>query len=135
MLDITSLIPQKPPFVMVDKLLSCDENATITSFHVLADNVMVSGGEFTESGLMENMAQTAAARAGYMAKSAGESVKDGYIASVKNLEVFQLPKVGDELFTEVKITEQVFDMTIISGIVTCNNIVQAKCEMSIFEGK
>jgi len=135
MFNITSLIPQKPPFVMVDRLLSCDENATITSFRVLADNVMVTDSEFTEGGLMENMAQTAAARAGYMAQSANGSVKDGYIASVKNFEIFQLPKVGDELMTEIKITDQVFGMTVISGTVTCNNVLQAKCEMSIFEGK
>jgi predicted hotdog family 3-hydroxylacyl-ACP dehydratase len=135
MLDIKSLIPQKPPFVMIDKLLSCDENATITSFRVLADNVMVTDGEFTEGGLMENMAQTAAARAGYMAQRTGESVKDGYIAFIKNLEILRLPKVGDELLTEVKITDQVFGMTVISGTVTCNNVIQAKCEMSIFEGK
>jgi len=120
---------------MIDKLLSCNEHTTITGFRVLADNVMVTDGEFTEGGLMENMAQTAAARAGYMAQSAGETLKDGYIAAVKNFEVFQLPKTGDELLTEVKITDQVLDMTIISGTVICNNMVQAKCEMSIFEGK
>lgn len=119
---------------MVGELLLCDETTTRTSFTIDADNVMVSDGEFTEGGLMENIAQTAAVRAGYMAE-AGNEVKDGYIASVKNFEVFQLPKIGDELLTEVTITDNVFDMTIISGTVTCNGMVLAKCEMSIFEGK
>jgi predicted hotdog family 3-hydroxylacyl-ACP dehydratase len=131
---ITDLIPQKAPFIMVSGLLHCDETTTRTSFVINSDNVMVSDGEFTEGGLMENIAQTAAVRAGYMAE-VGEDVKDGYIASVKSFEVFQLPKVGDELITEVTITDHVFDMTVISGTVTCYDMVLAKCEMSIFEGK
>lgn len=119
---------------MVGELLHCDETITRTSFTIEANNVMVSDGEFTEGGLMENIAQTAAVRAGYMVET-GNEAKGGYIASVKNFEVFQLPKVGDELITEVTIIDHVFDMTIISGAVTCNGMVLAKCEMSIFEGK
>ncbi|MGN6178903.1 MAG: 3-hydroxyacyl-ACP dehydratase [Mucilaginibacter sp.] len=132
--NIAALIPQKAPFVMVGQLLHCDETTTCTSFIIDADNVMVSDGEFTEGGLMENIAQTAAVRAGYMAE-AGDEVKGGYIASLKNFEVLRLPKVGDELITEVAVADHVFDMTVISGKVTCNGMVLAKCEMSIFEGK
>jgi predicted hotdog family 3-hydroxylacyl-ACP dehydratase len=135
MSDITTLIPQKPPFVMIGELLYSDEFTSRTSFTIKADNVMLSDGEFTEGGLMENIAQTIAARAGYMAQNAGESIKEGYIASVKNFEVFHLPKTGDELLTGVKITDQVAGMAMISGIVSCNNVIQAKCEMSIFEAK
>lgn len=132
--NIAALIPQKAPFVMVGELLHCDEATTRTSFTIGANNVMVTDSEFTEGGLMENIAQTAAVRAGYMAE-AGNGAKDGYIASVKNFEVFQLPKIGDELITEVKIADQVFDVTVISGMITCKGMVLAKCEMSIFEGK
>jgi len=119
---------------MVGELLQCDQAITRTSFIIHANNVMVVEGEFTEGGLMENIAQTAAARSGFMAQD-GAGIKDGYIASVKNFEVFQLPKVGDELITEVTIIDQVFGTTIISGAITCNDMVLAKGEMSIFEGK
>ena len=119
---------------MVGKLLQCDETITRTSFLIKEDNVMVADGEFTEGGLMENIAQTAAARSGYMAQE-GSEVKDGYIASVKNFEVFQLPKVDDELITEVTISDRIFDTTVIAGNVTCNGVLLAKCEMSIFESK
>lgn len=132
--NIAALIPQKAPFVMVGELLHCNENITRTSFLIKAENVMVSDGEFTEGGLIENIAQTAAARSGYMAQN-GEPVKDGYIASVKNFEVQKLAKVGDELITEVTVVDQVFDTTIISGTITRNGIVVAKGEMSIFESK
>lgn len=132
--DILSLVPQKPPFVMVDKLLECDENQATTSFVVRADNVMVSAGEFTEGGMMENIAQSAAAGAGYITRDSGGHA-GGYIVSVKNFEVFALPKVNDELITTVDKVGRMLGMLIIAGIVTCNNVVLAKCEMSIFEGK
>lgn len=133
--DILSLIPQKPPFVMVDRLLSCDENSTQTAFRVNEGNVLVFNGEFSEVGLMENIAQTAAARAGYMAMIENKPVAVGYISAVKNLEIFELPKINDELVTEVKIENQVFDITIISGTVRRNDTIMAQCEMNIFISK
>ena len=133
--DILLLIPQRPPFVMVDKLLSSDENSTQTAFRVNEENVLVVEGKFSEAGLMENIAQTAAARAGYIAMMENKPVAVGYIGAVKNLEIFDLPKINDELVTEVKIENQVFDVTVISGTVRRNDIVMAQCEMNIFNSK
>jgi predicted hotdog family 3-hydroxylacyl-ACP dehydratase len=130
--SILSLIPQKPPFVMVGELLFSDDNITKTSFTVTTDNVFVINGEFSEAGLMENMAQTAAAGSGNMARIENRPVATGYIGQVKNLEVFDLPKIGDELLTEVKMEVQVFDAGIVSGKVWCNDIIVAQCEMKIF---
>src|SRR4051812_28146688 len=100
--DILLLIPQQPPFVMVDELLFSDDNITRTKFEVKADNVFTINGEFSEAGLMENMAQTAAAGSGNMARIENRPVVSGYIGQVKNLEIFELPKTGDELLTETK---------------------------------
>jgi len=134
-INILSLIPQRPPFVLVDELLHCDESCTRTAFHIREENVLVANGEFTEGGLMENIAQTAAARAGYLAMRENKPVLPGYIGAVKNFEVFGLPKVNNDLVTEISIENQVFDVTVISGIVMCNDIIVARCEMNIFIGK
>jgi len=133
--DILSLIPHRPPFVLVDRLLRCDEHCTQTTFQVTDENILIVNGEFTEAGLMENIAQTAAAGAGYVAMMENKPIAGGYIAAVKNFVVFDLPKINDELVTEVKIEEQLFDMTVISGTVTCNAKIIAQCEMNIFVKK
>ena len=130
--NIQSFIPQKPPFVMVDKLISVSESNTITGFSIKADNIFVEDGFFKEPGLVENIAQTAAARAGYISKTGNKPVLVGYIGSVSNLQVFSLPKTGDELFTEITIENQIFDVTLISGKITCNEQVIAQCKMKIF---
>ena len=130
--NISSLIPQKPPFVMIDQLLHSDEMVTRSSFRITEDNVFTINGQFTEAGLMENMAQTAAARAGYMAGLENKPVEVGYIGSVKNLEIFGLPQTNDNIQTEIKIEDQVFNVSMISGRVWCNDKLIAQCEMKIF---
>jgi predicted hotdog family 3-hydroxylacyl-ACP dehydratase len=130
--DLLTLIPQRWPFVMIDTLVSSDEVATYTTLLVRAENVLVNDGELSEAGLVENIAQTAAARAGYIAQQLGKPMQPGFIGAVKNLEVFALPKVGDTMETEVKIETQIFDVTIIKGKITCKGVTLAHCEMKIF---
>ena len=130
--DILSLVPQRPPFVMIDSLLHYDELVTRTSFRIKADNILVENGQFSEAGLVENIAQTAAARAGYISTTTNQPVQVGYIGSIKNLEVYHLPTVNDELQTEVTLENQIFDVTVVRGKVWCNQVLMAQCEMKIF---
>jgi 3-hydroxymyristoyl/3-hydroxydecanoyl-(acyl carrier protein) dehydratase len=130
--DIIPLIPQKPPFVMVGKLLHTDEITARSSFLITEDNVFVRDGYFQEAGLLENMAQTAALGAGYLAKVGNMPLVAGYIAAVNNLEVFDLPGIGDELITEVKIENHIFNVTVISGKVWNRGELIASGEMKLF---
>ncbi len=129
---ILSLIPQRPPFVMVDKLLDSNETMTISSFLVKENNIFVDNAMLKEPGLIENIAQTAAARAGYNAQMANKPVQVGYIAAIKNLQINNFPKINDEIITEISIENQIFNVSLISGKITCNEQLLAQCEMKIF---
>jgi len=130
--NIESFIPQRPPFVMIDELLYFDETVTRTGFTIRAGNIFVENGEFKEPGLVENIAQTAAARAGYISQTSGEPVRLGYIGAIKNLSITGFPKIKDEIITEITIENQIFDVSIISGKITCNGTLLAQCEMKIY---
>ena len=130
--NIENLIPQKPPFVMVDKLLNFSDTTITTGFTIKGDNIFVEHGLFKEPGLVENVAQTAAARAGYVSKTENKPVLVGYIGAINNLQIFMLPKTGDELITEITIENQIFDVTLIFGKISCNNELIAQCKMKIF---
>lgn len=130
--NIQELIPQRPPFVMVDKVLGFSETGFVTGFSVRPGNIFFADGCFKEPGLVENIAQTAAARAGYVSKAGNEPVQVGYIGAINNLEIFSLPETGDELITEITIENQIFDVTLISGKITCKNETIAQCKMKIF---
>jgi predicted hotdog family 3-hydroxylacyl-ACP dehydratase len=130
--NILELIPQAVPFVMVDELIGQDEHTSTSIFTVTADNCLVDNGLFSEAGLLENIAQTAAARAGYKAIADGKPVAGGYIGAVKDFEVFFLPPVGSQLHTVIHIENQIFNVTVITGSVWCNKELTARCEMKVF---
>lgn len=130
--DILPFIPQRPPFVMIQELIACDENSAMTTLVVKEENIFTKNGLLGEPALVENIAQTAAARIGYICQQENKPVPIGYIAAVQNLVIFRLPNVGYRLKTEIVIKNQVMHVTIISGTVKINDEVIAGCEMKIF---
>ena len=130
-IDILSLIPQRRPFVMIDRLLSFDEIESSTDFVIKEDNIFCKDGLFLETGIMENIAQTCAARIGYININNNESVKIGVIGSIKDLIITKLPKVGTTLVTKVKVLSEVFAITLVEAEVYDNDELIAKCEMKI----
>lgn len=130
--NILDLIPQRPPIVMVDKLIDVGAEFATTTFRIEESNIFNNNGFLQESGLVENIAQTAAAMTGYAAKVAQEKVKIGYIGAVKNLIIHSLPPIDAEIQTTVKVTNVVLDITIINGLISFNNSIIAECEMRIF---
>ena len=130
-IDILKIIPQQPPFVMVDKLLYCDPQTTKTAFIVREENIFVENGVLAEAGLIENIAQTCAARVGNMDSEAGNNVKIGFIGAIRNLEITRLPRVGETLVTQVNTVSEVFQTTLVNATVNVGNEIIASGEMKI----
>ncbi|NOU45974.1 MAG: 3-hydroxyacyl-ACP dehydratase [Bacteroidales bacterium] len=131
-LDIQEYIPQRPPIVMIDRIAEIGETRINCMFMVKNDNIFVSENKLLEPGIVENIAQTIAAGAGYRAKEKNENVKLGYIAAIKNLNIYKLPEVGDVLNTSVELVNEVFSVTIVQAEVFCGSTRIADCEMRIF---
>jgi len=129
--EILEYIPQREPMVMVNSLLENTENLTKTSFLISSENIFCQDGFFREPGLIENMAQTAAARAGHFAKQKSEEVRTGFIGAIKNLKIKILPKVNQTIYTELKSDYEYNDFSIVSAKVFYNEKIAAECEMKI----
>ena len=55
-IDVLTLLPQRPPFVMIDRLMHCDEVGTTTQFTVRPDNLFIEdGGVLNPCALVENI--------------------------------------------------------------------------------
>jgi predicted hotdog family 3-hydroxylacyl-ACP dehydratase len=131
-IDIAELLPQKAPFVMVDALTYLDETTTRTRLKVRADNILVENDELTESGVIENIAQSCATRMGYRSRYiCSDEVKIGFIGAVNNLVINNLPKVGEELQTTIEIANEVFNITLVKAKVEVDGKLTASCEMKI----
>ena len=131
-IDIHELLPQQEPFVMIGRLVQLDEVQTITETVICVDNIFVEAGCFSVSGMIENIAQTCAARIGFINKYVlKKDVQIGFIGAIRNFEVLGLPKVGQTIITIVDVREEVFGMTLASAQVKQGEQVLAETEIKI----
>lgn len=129
--DILELIPQRPPFIMVDRLLHFDRIVTTSEFVVREDNIFLEGDELQPEGLVENIAQTCAARIGYVNLMNKESVRLGFIGAVRNLSIIRTPKIGEIIETSITVKEEIFQMTLVDAEIRLNGSVIVNAEMKI----
>lgn len=129
-INALNYIPQRPPVVMVDNFLECNETLIITTFKIPEDHIFVQNGQLTAAGIIENIAQTCATRIGWLNRH--EPIKVGMIGSVSNLEITSTPTIGDTLLTKVEIISEIFNATLVQAEIQCNGKQVAQCEMKVF---
>ena len=129
--NILDLIPQRPPFIMIDCLTHFDPVITSSRFTVRDNNLFFSEGRLLASGLIENIAQTCAARIGYINRLSNEVIKLGFIGAVRNLKIYKTPLAGDTIYTTITVNEEVFQMTLVDAVVKLNDETIAEAEMKI----
>jgi len=128
---IIDLIPQRPPMIMIDRLVNAAGRSAEGSLLITESNIFCRDGAFQEAGIVEFIAQTAAAHTGYLMLEAGREISLGFIGSVKNLNISSLPPAGKEIRSEIVIDSELLGYTIITGKVFLNGIMLADCEIRI----
>ena len=117
-IDIREIIPQRPPFRMVDRLLSYDETVSEATLLLRPDNIFLDD-TFQTAGIVEHIAQTCAARIGYYNKYIlHRDIVIGYIGAIRQLAVKRHPSVGEELLTRIEVLSSAFGMTLVSAVVS-----------------
>lgn len=132
MLNISAspYIPQREPFVLIDKILTCDEECIETDFLIPTDHVLVENGRLSAAGLLENIAQTCAARIGWLNRD--KPVCIGVVGGISHLEILECPAVGARLLTSVKVLALFDNAMMVKASVTHNGKCLAEGEMKVF---
>ena len=132
--DIERLIPQRSPILMVDELLEATDEKAICQLTLRADNFFMQfDGTLAEVGIIEHIAQSASALAGYKAIKAGATRPPvGYIGEVKNFHLYQIPVLGDVLRTTVTMGPTVQGVSIVWGTTQIGDQVVADTQLKIF---
>lgn len=131
-IDVLSLLPQRPPFVMIDKLVHFDEVVTTTTLQVRSDNLFMEGEVLNACALVENIAQTCAARMGYINSYIyKEKVKLGFIGSIRNLQVLRPVRLGETLTTSIEVKEEVMQLTLVDATIKVGDETVVTAEMKI----
>lgn len=130
--DITSLIPQRPPILMVDRFSYEDDSLCHSELTLKEDNMFLHNGSMVPEGLLEHIAQTAAAHIGYSRKMAGEEVNLGFIGDIKRCTMGKrMPTVGQTVMTTMRVVSQVGNITMVSAESTSDGETLIECRMKL----
>lgn len=106
---------------MVGKLVHFEMDSSTTETPIREDNLFVENGCFGPCGMMENIAQTCAARIGFYNKYILEKdVQIGYIGAIRDYKVLGKAPVSSVITTKVDVLEEVFGMTLAEATVQCD---------------
>ncbi len=119
--NITRLLPQRHPILMVSTLENATESTAQTTLEVSADNMFVTNGHLAEPGIVEHIAQSASVLAGYNAYKDGLPAPVGYIGEVKKCVFHMLPKVPCSLNTTVEIMGTAGGVSLLKGSCCLND--------------
>jgi len=130
-INVLDLLPQRPPFIMIDRLVFSDEVVTTTKFLVRSDNIFMEGDVLNACALVENIAQTCAARMGYINYVNHEKVRIGFIGSIRNLNILRPVRLGELLTTSIEVKEEVMQLTLVEASVRVGDETVVTAEMKI----
>lgn len=131
---IKQLIPQREPILMVDELLRVEGEQASACLTVRPGNIFLAeDGTMEESGVIEHIAQSASAFAGYKAIEAGATEPPvGYIGEVKKFRSYRRPRVGEQLVTTIQLGPEVNGVTLLSAYTCVDEEKVAETQMKIF---
>lgn len=131
---MASLLPQQPPFRFVDRLVSYGDVDTVTAYTVPQDCLFLEDGRMLEAGILEHMAQSSAARVGYLNRYIRhQDVKIGFIGSIRGAKMHRAPRAGETLTTTVSLVQEIFGISMVSVTVRSGEEILAEASMKTVE--
>lgn len=129
--EIEHYIPQRAPFIMIDNLVLATSEKFETDFTILPDNIFVEEGLLREFALIENIAQSSSAGLAVFKRYPGEQLVDGFIGGISKLKLYELPKVGDTVYTIVNLVAEIQNMFLLRGETFVNERKLIECELKL----
>jgi len=84
--DIRTLVPHAGPMVLLDRVVSADDENLCAEVRIRADSLFCVAGEVGAWAGLEYMAQAIGAYEGYAARKRGEPIKVGYLLGTRCYE-------------------------------------------------
>lgn len=127
---ILELVPQRPPFLMVSRLVYFDPTETIIEYDVPLRGHLINANILSEAGIMEHMAQSCAAHIGYRDRE--KPVKIGVIGAISKFELIRRIMTPSTISTIITEMAEVGDMLMVEARTYDNTgMLAAKCQLKI----
>ena len=133
-IDIHNILLQREPMLLVDRLIHFDDRFTITETSIREGGIFIENGALSAAGMMENIAQTCAARIGYINRYIlKKNLTTGYIGAINSYDVLDLPRVGTTITTTAEKIEEALGILLVRAEVKVANKIYAKAEVKMVE--
>jgi predicted hotdog family 3-hydroxylacyl-ACP dehydratase len=130
--QLHALIPQRAPMVMLDAFYEGSDTEAVTGLTVCTDNLFFADGALTEPGLIEHVAQSASALAGYRAYRHRQPAPTGYIGEVRKFHIARLPAAGESLRTSIRILSEIMNVSLLEAETRSGSETVASGQMKIY---
>jgi 3-hydroxymyristoyl/3-hydroxydecanoyl-(acyl carrier protein) dehydratase len=111
-----SLVPHRPPFLLVDRILEFSGQKGVLECVVRPDNIFLNGdGTFPSLALVELMAQAAAAIMGYSDLIEGKDIKMGFLVDIRQVRFTGQGFKGDTLIIRSEVLRTISGFSIVQG--------------------
>lgn len=140
-IDIKKFLPHRTPMLMVDNILSIDEENVTATFTIAPSCIFIKNNKFTECGLIENAAQTCSTIVGrgFFDEDDTEGEKNqliGFISAVKSATILSLPTVGSQIITKSSLVSRFdadnYSICTMKCEIACEGELVANCVMNLF---
>ena len=136
-INIQEYLPHRKPMLMVDRIVEIGDRKVTTSFKIKQENIFTENGKLTETGLIENIAQTCSAITGQNFANDIQQLKNpgsqiiGFITNIKKIKIFDLPEVGDQIISQAVLKSQFGEICTIVCETFFNEKLLVEAEISL----
>ncbi len=136
-IDLRRYLPHREPMLLVDLITKIDQQSVETTFKIPEDSLFVVDGKLSESGLIENAAQTCSAIVGqnFFQDTIENLSLLGFIGAIKRLSITDTPIIGNTLITTAlmisKMDTETYSLYLLKCTTKCEGIVLVESEMNL----
>jgi predicted hotdog family 3-hydroxylacyl-ACP dehydratase len=116
---------------MVDRLVAVADGRYTTEFRILPGNFFLKDGVLQEYALIENLAQSCVAAIGYDNRDDYPLPIQGFIGGISRLTVYELPRVGALLRTDLVKCQQLGNLYLMAGEIRVGDRLHFACELKL----
>ncbi len=128
-------LPQRPPFLLVDRLEFVDERQVRAALTVAPGTALLDGGgRLHEAALIEIVAQAWAAATGYRNTVMGRPMQSGLLVGIRRADITGTAAVGDRLAVTVSLDTALDDFLIVDGVVRRGDEELARASITLWSG-
>ena len=135
--DVKTLIPHRPPMLLVERIVDVSEKIGLAQAQVPTDHLFLSeDGTLSPEAYCELIAQGFGVCESWRRVQKGLTIDGGgFLASLRDVQFFAPAHVGDTLTIRTEKTEECFDTHIVSGEIFCKDKKLAQATIYIYMWK